>query len=530
MKPIKRGFIVFLASVILTTSIMSVLFKPIEAKAAVVAVPAVIETGAVLWNLLMTAFVAAGAYGIYDSYESQQDTFDKFMDYVGGSEVPEVDDGQISTKHIIRAIRDGDIVTFSPKPSGEEPPEDPKDKNGWKKWLKTDKYTIGASVVAAVAGFVHKTYEDGDSKISQELFSVPSPEYGWNGEYDTSSTGDILLNMSVDDGMNYTHARYYFINSYALKSSLSSTLYRYAVYYNANDSYPLRFYQGVLDTKSGSSGVNKWSMPLVWSYVPYAGGITIPSHYFSEINPVASYSTNMPVFSDMEAMSKYLNFRTNDTSSAINPRKEPINYPDIVPQIKNMLLPLITSDSSTGLIIPPSISADALADILARFQEELLPSYGVVTDPSTNPNPNPQPIPEYPTPDEHVKVVEKIIKEVVNPTPNPDTPTVPTPKPEIEPTPIPDNEGIGTDKMTKDWSGIFPFCIPFDIIDLFRVLEATPVAPRWELPIRADTFHINYTFVIDMAEFESLAKIFRTCETILFILGLALITGKVIKW
>ena len=83
---------------------------------------------------------------------------------------------------------------------------------------------------------------------------------------------------------------------------------------------------------------------------------------------------------------------------------------------------------------------------------------------------------------------------------------------------------------TRDWRLVFPFCIPFDIIDLYKVLIAEPKAPHWEIPLKVDSIGFEYTFIIDFEQFETLAEIFRLCETIGFILGLALITGKVIKW
>ncbi len=83
--------------------------------------------------------------------------------------------------------------------------------------------------------------------------------------------------------------------------------------------------------------------------------------------------------------------------------------------------------------------------------------------------------------------------------------------------------------ITTDLTTIFPFCIPFDLIRVFEVLEEDAQAPYWEIPLKSDTFGIDYTFEIDFSQFEELARIFRIMETIIFILGLILATRGLVK-
>lgn len=80
-----------------------------------------------------------------------------------------------------------------------------------------------------------------------------------------------------------------------------------------------------------------------------------------------------------------------------------------------------------------------------------------------------------------------------------------------------------------DLTTLFPFCVPFDLIRLFQVLQAAPQAPYWEVPLDVPSIGLHYKFVIDMSEFETLAQIVRAGETIGFICGLILITRKLIK-
>lgn len=78
-----------------------------------------------------------------------------------------------------------------------------------------------------------------------------------------------------------------------------------------------------------------------------------------------------------------------------------------------------------------------------------------------------------------------------------------------------------------DLKDVFPFCIPFDLIRLVKCFLAEPQAPYIEFPIMyptgiytTDTCNV----VIDLSEYNSVAQVVRTLETILFMLGLIKIT------
>lgn len=108
----------------------------------------------------------------------------------------------------------------------------------------------------------------------------------------------------------------------------------------------------------------------------------------------------------------------------------------------------------------------------------------------------------------------------VNPNPDPD--------PSASPTPLPGG-GLSYTKPIVDLSKFFPFCIPFDLIHLVQALDADPVAPKWSLKLEPPQFPVEWEVTLDLSQFESLAKIFRTGETLLFVVGLILITRGIIK-
>ncbi len=73
---------------------------------------------------------------------------------------------------------------------------------------------------------------------------------------------------------------------------------------------------------------------------------------------------------------------------------------------------------------------------------------------------------------------------------------------------------------------IFPFCLPFDVIDFIKVLEAPPQAPHFKYAFPYPTLSgmQTYEMDIDLSPFDSVAELLRDMECILFIVGLALVT------
>lgn len=80
---------------------------------------------------------------------------------------------------------------------------------------------------------------------------------------------------------------------------------------------------------------------------------------------------------------------------------------------------------------------------------------------------------------------------------------------------------------TMDLTGIFPFCIPFDLFEFLSCLAADPEAPKWtwSLPYLGS----SYSFEVDLVAFDDVAQLFRNFELLLFIVGLGLKTRDLIK-
>lgn len=74
----------------------------------------------------------------------------------------------------------------------------------------------------------------------------------------------------------------------------------------------------------------------------------------------------------------------------------------------------------------------------------------------------------------------------------------------------------------------FPFCLPWDVYNVFANLVAEPEAPVFSIPFKFERLGIDYEFTIDLSEFEDIAKISRFFSSIAFVIFLILASRKLI--
>ncbi|MBQ7067252.1 MAG: hypothetical protein IJN92_10575 [Lachnospiraceae bacterium] len=93
-------------------------------------------------------------------------------------------------------------------------------------------------------------------------------------------------------------------------------------------------------------------------------------------------------------------------------------------------------------------------------------------------------------------------------------------------------EEIGSNELSPyqfDLSKKFPFCVPFDLIKSIKILKKDPVAPSIKWTLKADIINFEYTFNIDLKDFEPVAKISRILSTLAFIMALIMATRNLIR-
>lgn len=90
---------------------------------------------------------------------------------------------------------------------------------------------------------------------------------------------------------------------------------------------------------------------------------------------------------------------------------------------------------------------------------------------------------------------------------------------------ITDSETSG-EYYVQGLQNVFPFCLPFDVFDFLSVLSAPAEAPHFKVPIKYPTLSGMETYEVDLdlSKFNSVAKILRTAEILLFCVGLAVAT------
>lgn len=254
-------------------------------------------------------------------------------------------------------------------------------------------------------------------------------------------------------------------------------------------------------------------------------------------NKYFTISTNIPIFANIEEAYKYLTegqgqpFNYARTYSIADWLKDdwsgvlydPLTGLNTGADWFTLVRQGLASTSSVGEDFNEETYRNGLRDYFKDARENRDESNTPYIDPALAPIYLPATMPEVKIdPDANIAV-----SPATNPNPEPDPD--PDPDPSATATPTPGTGGLPYTKPVVDLSKFFPFCVPFDLIHLIQVLDAEPVAPRWEIKLEPPLFPVEWEIVIDMADFEALAKIFRTGETLLFVVGLILITRGIIK-
>lgn len=86
-------------------------------------------------------------------------------------------------------------------------------------------------------------------------------------------------------------------------------------------------------------------------------------------------------------------------------------------------------------------------------------------------------------------------------------------------------QAVSGDLRLRD---VFPFCIPFDMVDMVTGFRSAREAPHidWTLEVPGI---VEYTFDIDFEQFDDVAQILRTMELICFCVALAFATRHIIR-
>lgn len=538
-KIIKNILVGTLALVLAVSAPFSGAMK-VKATAALPATTESAESLMALLDVLVNAMAAGGAIEYVADYDNDMDLLDGFMKFarsmsLAGNPPGEMEfvlaDGTTTTlDDLLTDVEDGVITlpnaqqwgqyrvgfgddfakileAWEERGSGtggssEPEPEEPK-------FNKLKALAIGSGLVGSISAFI--------LALKNGEVEGLAPETYFEADDEKLTKEDIYMQSN---GQEYT---YYFstiekVSGYCttcwqladtlLVSLTGATNQRSCVTFASEDSFKGRLYVGSKSYRTGSG---------FFACGHKASG----NSAFSD----SLFSCNIPIFSTYEAAQNYL--KTGEGyENALNYKPTLFNYPSLANSLSSSLA------SWTGTRLSPATLQKTYTGVKNAYETEIKPNVDAEKDTDTNTK-------------TYVDTVTKVVTETVV---KPDADTSTEPGTETKPGTGTTTPGTGTETGTGTGTGtdtdpevdvndykvdlreIFPFCIPFDFITLLNVLDADPVAPCFSFPVVIPALDYEESVQLDMAVFDDVAKVIRTCEKVSFLIFLMFATSKVIRW
>lgn len=546
LKKVKKSFILFMCTIVLVTSISITVYKPIPVKAAAIAAAPIAETAITfIIELIAAGLVSIGAYELYENKDYFAEVVNEYMTAITDwpshwGDVEEKHHGETWVKNPNTGEWEGipsdkPIILTPEQQEGygwNSPFVYPEDKDAFFKKVYDSKYGNGGGgggggndnepnnnnkfdlnnldtdflakssvgVATSVSIFLEKLFSgEVENETLSKVLETYKDDISYNGHYEMVGekySVDLYAERSYSNG---GYGIWHSIDNVPLLSD-----YKPVGFY-ANGNLQVYFITGV--------GKYQFFSTRFACTTYYSDGTLVAK----DLNAGASdiychtYHANFPVFDNSVLFENFT--KTGDDTGCINKEQKKL-FTALDYKAMSSKLPS-TLGALSSLPSGKAFNATALKD----YVNDMVANKDNITDVETQTNTAKEKL------EEHIEQNKTDIKTDTDTEPKPSP--LPVPKPDF---PTPDDITIEDIDVTRDWRLVFPFCIPFDIIDLFRVLEAEPEAPYFEIPFVYEEIGLDYTFVIDFEQFNSLAEILRLGEVVFFILGLCMLTGKVIKW
>lgn len=227
--------------------------------------------------------------------------------------------------------------------------------------------------------------------------------------------------------------------------------------------------------------------------------------------------TNMPFFT---SLSDAINYKERNLEHAVDYELYPAKYnphtiwgtPELEANgLKDGKLELPLQPQNVNV---PSVSQ--LAELAKQIQQALQQGTAQQTVPG------------------YVSDLQTDLAQGLSPDPGPDPGPTPVPSPEPTPDPKPDpgeEPDVDLPSFEFDLRQLFPFCVPFDLIDFVGVLSAEPETPCFTMGVPVPTKNglETHEIELDFKKFDGLAAIIRKMELLAFIVGLILLTRNIIR-
>ena len=328
------------------------------------------------------------------------------------------------------------------------------------------------------------------------------------------SVSNLPLNVVFDRGVYIMFCcEYYLFSDQPTESNVSPCLYYFDEHGNRICIAPYKYYVNVTSKRCSTMSGGYVGMPASCTWVVRHGSILSPDVVSAQVSAGAC----------------------------------PAEVPDVQPWIKNPVIP-----DEWRIIKPgenPKKDPDEKPDFIPGiipFKPKTPQKPDGTEETETTEKPED---PEKPKPD---KDKDKKKKPAWNPIINPQTGNVIDPETGLDIDPEtgklidpetgklidPDDAGSGggggggiADKLGKygDITKLFPFCIPFDIVNLIKGMSAEKAPPVFHFKYYFKS--INYTFKVDvdLSQYAKYIKLFRYGMQIFYILALMFMTIRISK-
>lgn len=505
---------------------------PVKASAATISAEASTEIMALIWSFLINGMLVGGADKVATAdYDSEKNLFVTFMDalahdILGMPEPPDLGTVTLSNGTYV------DLVDFmSAYEDGTGALQIP-DEETWRSWhvveggggdspepeepdffSKVQQIMLGSGFLTEVVGFIGSLFDKEVEGLDPALF-FSAENYGFIS-YDDMLTADGKYHILAEGTYTRRGNSIRYPDSYFQKTSFSGDCYPHtsltgavpvAVLY---DSY-IEFYWLRGGTLYTFYSYNRASTSVQVEHFSLETGEKkkedTRSLWRIGAGENCTYSTNVPVYPSAAAAKAGENMLNGLV----------YDFPGLINSALEILAPFI------GIGLDPAA--------LPGLQHALSQGLGNLPVPGTDPAANT---------DDYKDVVGDIVTDYIGimpvPQPQPDPEPDPEPEPEPEPDPDPDpepdpNPDMDIDKYSVDLTGLFPFCIPFDYINLLKALSAEPEAPCFDVPFVVPAIGMEEHYSLDLSMFDDVMVVFRRLELVGFVIGLMFITYKMIKW
>ena len=352
-----------------------------------------------------------------------------------------------------------------------------------------------------------------------------------NGQPVTMSKFNSLIPAGASVTQNDSYYYYSTVSSfkmwYVKESGVASPdgIWRFG--YDTSRSYAQIPYTRI-QKSNGNTGTGNWNLSqytyMSQAYSLYAPYIYIPSgssgDYRNKFKENQQSNSDIPIMFSPDSIGQH----GNNTGS-YDPDTKKYDIPDYKPMIDTQTQagkPLTLQDwqQFANGVNNNNSGTDPFgenAGLYEAIMKLIVDGYGN-TDPDPDPDPwsppvvTPVPDPSYPDPVPDQQITE-----------NPQESENPQQTEPLDPT------DTGKPWRLPDLREKFPFCIPWDIAKVFSKLKVNVrQAPHISWRFNPPNTPIDYTFNLDLEDFEPVATLLRTLELMGFIVGLAFITRYLI--